>query len=585
MKRNAMQRMASLALALLLVLAAAVPASADASRFEDVAAHAWYRAAVEYVTQEGLFQGTSESAFSPERTMDRGMFITVLGRMAGVNPGEYDKLLYEDAPRSGYFTPYAQWAAMYGIAGGTEDYRFSPGQKITRQDIAMQLYRYATVTENDVTYNPHALDKFSDRNAVAGYAETAMRWAVTHNILQGSGNKILPQKTTTRAEVAQIFYNIRGYFVHNEITMEPQVVAELPEIIHPQPTHSGNRIKDLINNTRLIPMKTGTSADETVDKVFSQIFTSGMTTYDKVKACYDYLIHHTVYGINEHPEDVIYPEGFDLEMWDGTQVFLADDVLKSGIGVCDNYAAAFMVMTRRIGLETYVNGGTIGGQGHAWNNIKINGKYYLFDAQVEDRIADNNGGEIQYMLFCQDPDPDGFNYESKYTNASLEGRFNGFQNVHMVLGGEWGGFAGPLNTVEMTAQPLFDNAGNRNGNFRFYPKVLSKIFNKYWEINREYFTLKMIKAVDSQGNEIAIDPENPSGVYVQQDRSVMDDGETYYFNQWEFHSATQTDETYFFTFQVETSWGAKITRTIDIVLPRDAPWDDGYWEPQGPDLE
>ncbi len=65
----------------------------------------------------------------------------------------------------------------------------------------------------------------------------------------------------------------------------------------------------------------------------------------------------------------------------------------------------------------------------------------------------------------------------------------------------------------------------------------------------------------------------------------MDDGETYYFNQWEFHSATQTDETYFFTFQVETSWGAKITRTIDIVLPRDAPWDDGYWEPQGPDLE
>ena len=67
MKRNAMQRMASLALALLLILVAAVPASADASRFEDVAAHAWYRAAVEYVTQEGLFQGTSERMHFPEK--------------------------------------------------------------------------------------------------------------------------------------------------------------------------------------------------------------------------------------------------------------------------------------------------------------------------------------------------------------------------------------------------------------------------------------------------------------------------------------------------------------------------------------
>ncbi len=584
MSRNRMRKIAALAFALLLALTAVIPASANASKYEDVAPRDWCWDAVEYVTQRGLFQGTSDTAFSPGRTMDRGMFVTVLGRMAGVNTADYTQLLYEDAPRSSYFTPYAQWAAMYGIAGGTEAYRFSPGQKITRQDIAVQLYRYAIATENDVTYNPRALDRFTDRNAVAGYAKTAMLWAATHRILQGSGSKILPTKTTTRAEVAQIFYNIRDYFTSNEITMEPQVVAELPEIIHPKQTHSGDRIKDLLNNARLIPTKTGTSADETVDKIFSRIFKSSMTTYDKVKACYDYLIEHTVYGKSENPEDITMPDDFVLSSWDGFQAYSANDVLSSGIGVCDDYAAAFMVMTRRIGLETYVNGGTIGGQGHAWNNMKIDGKYYLFDAQVEDNIANNNGGEIQYMLFCQDPDPDGFNYKSKYTNAQMEERFNGFRNVGMLVG-ERGGVAGPLNSISMYAEPRFGDNGNRDGDFNLYPAPLSTVFSQNWQMNREYFTMKLLKAADSRGNEIAIDPANPSGAYVQQERSVMDDGETYYFNQWIFHPATQTDETYFFTFQAETEWGAKITRTLDIVLPKDAQWDDDYWEPQGPGLE
>lgn len=542
----------------LLLLAALLSAAASAAQFEDVEEDDWYAEAVEYATGRGLFQGTSETVFSPGRPMNRGMFVTVLGRLTEVDAGEYDKLLFEDTPATEYFTPYVQWASSYGLVNGTGSYSFSPKRAITRQDIVTLLYRYAWATESDLTYDPHALDSFPDKDTVAGYAKTAMTWAVSHNLIQGSGGKLLPKSSATRAQVAQLFYNSQGFF-KEQIPMEPQIVEELPTIIYPQFPRTGDRVKDLINSAKLIPIKTGTCADDIVDQVFSEIFYEGMTTYDKVKACYDYLINHTVYGINENPEDLVMPEGFALNSFDYMEAWSTNDVLRHGIGVCDDYAAAFLVMTRRIGLETYVTGGTIGGQGHAWNNVKINGTYYLFDAQVEDRIAGNHGGAIQYSLFCREQNPSGFNYVSRYTNADMEARFNCFRNLAPALGEN--GQPIPVHDVALEAY------SSDNGEIWLSPDAVCVLYGKGLFLSDYRYTIDLVRATDSKGNEIPIDPEAPSGRYIQRSTSEMEDGNFYLFNEWALYAPV--DDTYFFTFRVTTEWGAEINRTIDVTVPDD----------------
>ena len=152
-----------------------------------------------------------------------------------------------------------------------------------------------------------------------------------------------------------------------------------------------------------------------------------MTIYDKVKARYDYLINHTVYGL----EAVLTPDPFDfstraLYRFDFVLAIRAHYALVNHLGVCDDYTSAFVLMTRRIGLESYFVSGKIEGDGHAWALIKMNGQYYLFDPQVEDNIA--KGGPIKYWLFFKSEHPDGFNYEYRNRDADISS-FRGFETA------------------------------------------------------------------------------------------------------------------------------------------------------------
>ena len=87
-------------------------------------------------------------------------------------------------------------------------------------------------------------------------------------------------------------------------------------------------------------------------------------------------------------------------------ILRAYDILISDVGVCNDYSAAFMVMTRAIGLECfYVEGKTNnisgGYSGHIRNNVRINGTLYTFDVQVEANITDRAGGVNTYTRFCK----------------------------------------------------------------------------------------------------------------------------------------------------------------------------------------
>ena len=138
--------------------------------------------------------------------------------------------------------------------------------------------------------------------------------------------------------------------------------------------------------------------DRLVNEVLSKIITDNMTTYQKVVAIYDYIIKTSSYvGGHVAGTDVGYQRMFDLFI-----SMNAYTLLETHEGVCDNYSSLFVVLTRAIGLETYLMMGQVktkggGTTGHVWTLMKLDGKYYTFDPQVEQNNLVN--GKIQYTFF------------------------------------------------------------------------------------------------------------------------------------------------------------------------------------------
>ncbi len=164
----------------------------------------------------------------------------------------------------------------------------------------------------------------------------------------------------------------------------------------------------LLNNAELYPTASGDAyCDEAVEETLSRITYDGMSTYEKVLACYDYLIDTCSYGDNvlrlDFPED------------NGTA--RAYGMLVGHVGACDDYSCAFAALTRAIGLNCYtVYGQTAradgGYTGHIWCVIAIDGVEYVFDPQIDDNIA--RGGPTGYYRFCvtYDETPDSY-YDSE----------------------------------------------------------------------------------------------------------------------------------------------------------------------------
>ena len=160
---------------------------ADASKFRDVAASDWYFDAVQYVLEKGLMNGTSDWTFAPNDATTRGMIVTILARVEGVNTNG-----------NPWYAAGQKWAMDNGISDGTN----MPGV-ITREQLATILYRYAKQKGYDVSKSA-ALTGFSDVDKVSGYAFDAMQWAVAEELLKGSNGKLDPQGSATRAQVATI---------------------------------------------------------------------------------------------------------------------------------------------------------------------------------------------------------------------------------------------------------------------------------------------------------------------------------------------------------------------------------------------
>lgn len=172
--------------------------------FEDVAGGAWYKDAVQYVYEHGIMSGTGKNIFGPDRNTTRGMFVTMLYRIEK-EPPVNGVALFVDA-RSGYFSKAVHWAQQEGVVTGTSTTEFSPNVPMTREQLAVVLYRYAQYLGRD-TSKAAELNEFADRGDVSGYARDAMAWAVAEGLLTGvGGSRLAPTAPATRAQVAEILY-------------------------------------------------------------------------------------------------------------------------------------------------------------------------------------------------------------------------------------------------------------------------------------------------------------------------------------------------------------------------------------------
>ena len=243
----------------------------------------------------------------------------------------------------------------------------------------------------------------------------------------------------SQEEIEQLKQEVNDYLV----TLDPEV--KLDDLISEETEKEENNttsekeesnensssvasgIEGILNSAKLNPIKTGyTSLDNQVSSVINSVTNSSMSTYEKVKALYDWVINNMSYQIGfvigEEIDSLMNTYGFYER--DAIQVFLASNGFGTKRGSCDNYSAMFMILTRRIGLDSYVvSARNNDGSGHTTVNIKINGKWYNFDPQREDNSKKN--GKIMYYAFGEDDsDSKPYTYLNRNSDVAAFHKFN-----------------------------------------------------------------------------------------------------------------------------------------------------------------
>jgi len=173
------------------------------TRFDDVAKSAWYYKAVEYVAENGIMSGVSAREFAPNAGFSRAMLAQTLYAMSG-KPTVKAEGTFADVAANAWYADAVNWAAEKGYVSGVGDGKFAPDASITREQMALILYRYAGSPDA----SGMVLREFADGDSVSAYAVDAIRWAVHEGLISGMENNTLaPQGTATRAQVAQILMN------------------------------------------------------------------------------------------------------------------------------------------------------------------------------------------------------------------------------------------------------------------------------------------------------------------------------------------------------------------------------------------
>jgi hypothetical protein len=185
------------------------------NRFTDISAH-WAKEAMEYADGRGLITGTSNTVFSPDDHITRGMLATALGRLANVDPGLYQANSFTDVRSDSNAASYADWANKKGIIKASGNGQFLPDQTVTREEMALILQNYTKAVMScplSITRDAISYDDNASIDSVYKKAVTSMQQAGV--IMGEKNNNFNPKNNVTRAQASMMLYRLA------KITIDP----------------------------------------------------------------------------------------------------------------------------------------------------------------------------------------------------------------------------------------------------------------------------------------------------------------------------------------------------------------------------
>lgn len=199
------------------------------SVFDDVADNFWGRDYIDFVTLKGLFNGVSESKFSPDGKMTRAMLVTVLGRLSGEDIERAKTTSFTDVNVKAWYAPYVSWAEANGIID-TSLTKFRPDDNATREELADMLYRFSISEFKDNDLSNVKLD-FTDVSKVGNAYINGIKFCTSNGIIGGySDGSIKPQNFATRTEVSAMIERFVKYLTHADADVEKMIANSKSEV-------------------------------------------------------------------------------------------------------------------------------------------------------------------------------------------------------------------------------------------------------------------------------------------------------------------------------------------------------------------
>jgi hypothetical protein len=179
--------------------------------FADLGSIEWARKAIEVLASKGIINGTGENAYSPSLNVTRADYLLLLIRTLGLWAETEDN--FDDVKPGAYYYEAVGIAKKLGITTGVGNNRFNPKENISRQDMMVLTARVLEKFKGlKAGGNTVILDKFKDREDIAGYAAESLATLVSKSLILGSGDKLNPLGRTTRAEAAVFLYRLYNQY-------------------------------------------------------------------------------------------------------------------------------------------------------------------------------------------------------------------------------------------------------------------------------------------------------------------------------------------------------------------------------------
>lgn len=179
------------------------PVSSDEAPFKDLEGYDWAKDAIDFLYRRSIISGRNEETYDPAGLVTRAEFIKMLVATYNFAAEDYSDYKFNDIVGGEWYAIYVKKAAAMGIVTGDENGNFNPNRTITRQDMAVTVYRASKFPDSTEEL------PFNDKSEISSYAQAAVGSLYEKGVVSGMGNKrFAPLENVTRAQAAQILYNV-----------------------------------------------------------------------------------------------------------------------------------------------------------------------------------------------------------------------------------------------------------------------------------------------------------------------------------------------------------------------------------------